>query len=79
MEIEANNKAMTFQEKVAYGGLALALASSVHAEGAGGGFGDAATGAIEASKTDLTTVGIAVIGVAALIFGIKIVKRLIGG
>ena len=77
MEIEAN-KQMTFQEKVAYGGLALALASSAHAA-EGGGFGDAATGAIEASKTDLTTVGIAVIGVAALIFGIKIVKRLIGG
>lgn len=77
METKANSKPLSFSEKVAVGGLSLALASSAYAEAPA--FGAAATGAIEASKTDLTTVGIAVIGVAALIFGIKIVKRLIGG
>lgn len=67
---------MTFVEKVTYGSLAMALTSSAFAEG---GFGDTAKKAIEGSQADLTTVGGAVIGVAALIFGIKIVKRLIGG
>lgn len=69
-------KKMTLGQKMTYGTLALVLTSPAFAEG---GFGDAAATAVEGSKADLTTVGVAVIAVAALIFGIRTVKRLIGG
>ena len=56
----------------------MVAAGSAFAEGEGG-FGESAGTQISNASTDLTTVGLAVVGVAALIFVIRRVIRLIGG
>lgn len=69
-------KKMTLGQKISYGAVALVLTSPAFAEGT---FGSTAATAIKGQSTDLETVGLAVVAIAALIFGIRTVKRLIGG
>ncbi|HBM1783521.1 TPA: hypothetical protein NU789_003190 [Acinetobacter baumannii] len=79
--LQENRGVLTLRNVSKYGvGATIggAMASSAFAAGEGG-FGSTASAAVEGSKSDITTVGIAVIGVVCLIFGIKVVKRLIGG
>lgn len=63
--------------KFALGGAALSSTAVMAAEG--GSFGTTASGEISSAKSDVTVVGMAIIGVACLVFVVKLVKRLIGG